>query len=36
MLRKRLIGAIGHLLGITLWIDGMRYGRPDRTPTETS
>lgn len=35
-LRKRLVGLLSSLLGLTVFIDGVRFGRPDRTPTETS
>ena len=34
MLRKKVMGAIASLFGLTIWIDGVLYGHPDRTPRD--
>lgn len=33
-IRKRVIGVLSRLLGLTVFIDEVRYGCPDRTPRD--
>lgn len=33
-LRKRLVGLLSSVFGLTVFIDGVRFGRPDRTPRD--
>lgn len=34
LLRQRLVGLLSSLLGLTVFIDGVRFGRPDLTPRD--
>ena len=34
MLKQRLLGLLASLLGLTVFIDGVRFGKPDLTPRD--
>lgn len=33
-LRRRLVGLLSSILGLTVFIDGVRFGKPDPTPRD--